>query len=150
MGYILTVLSEIIQLVQMEVCIEMLEIDLKSRIPIYKQIYNSIEQLALKGLMAPNEQLLSVRQLARLMGINPNTITKAYWELEKSGIIYSVAGKGSFISPDLSLVSLDKKREIYLKLKGEIIEAKNIGIEKQSIIDTVTQIYETNSGVENL
>lgn len=127
----------------------MLEIDLKSRVPIYKQIYNGIEQLALKGVLKPDEQIFSVRQLARLVGINPNTITKAYRELELNNIIYSIAGKGSFISPDLSVVSLGKKREIFLKLKEEIEKAKNTGIQKQQISDILTQVYDTKSEVDN-
>jgi GntR family transcriptional regulator len=100
--------------------------------------------------MAPDEQLLSVRQLARLMGINPNTIAKAYWELEKSKIIYSVGGKGSFISPDLSVASLDRKNEVKTKLKEQIVDAKNVGIDKQSVIEIVTCVYQTNSEVGNL
>lgn len=127
----------------------MLEIDLKSRVPIYKQIYNGIEQLALKGVLKPDEQILSVRQLARLIGINPNTITKAYRELELNKIIYSIAGKGSFISADLSVISLNKKREVFLKLKEKIEEAKNLGIQKQQILDILTQVYDTKSEVDN-
>lgn len=127
----------------------MLEIDLKSRIPIYKQIYNQIEELALKGVLKPDDQILSVRQLARLVGINPNTITKAYRELELNNIIYSIAGKGSFISPDLTLVSMSKKRKVFINLTEEINQAKNIGIQKQQIFEIVSQVYDTKSEVEN-
>lgn len=76
----------------------MFSIDLTSRVPIYEQIYNKIIELAVSGTLAENEQLPSVRNLAKDTGVNPNTVAKAYQELERKGIVYSVPGRGSFIS----------------------------------------------------
>lgn len=76
----------------------MFSIDLTSRIPIYEQICNKIIELAVSGTLAENEQLPSVRNLAKDTGVNPNTVAKAYQELERNGVIYSVQGRGSFIS----------------------------------------------------
>lgn len=76
----------------------MFSIDLTSRVPIYEQIYNKIIELAVSGTLKENEQLPSVRNLAKDTGVNPNTVAKAYQELERKGIIYSVPGRGSFIS----------------------------------------------------
>ena len=76
----------------------MFSIDLTSRIPIYEQIYQKIVMLILNGTLAVNDQLPSVRILAKSTGVNPNTVAKAYQELERSGVIYSVPGRGSFVS----------------------------------------------------
>lgn len=76
----------------------MFSIDLTSRIPIYEQIYEKIIGLILNGTLKENDQLPSVRSLAKSTGVNPNTVAKAYQELERNKIIYSVPGRGSFIS----------------------------------------------------
>jgi GntR family transcriptional regulator len=82
----------------------MFSIDLTSRIPIYEQIHDNIICLIVKGTLSENDQLPSVRALAKNTGVNPNTVAKAYQELERNGIIYSVPGRGSFIAkPDSSV-----------------------------------------------
>ncbi len=76
----------------------MFSIDLTSRIPIYEQIREKIIELIVQGTLHENDQLPSVRSLAKDTGVNPNTVSKAYQELERQGIIYSVPGRGSFIA----------------------------------------------------
>ncbi len=75
----------------------MILLDYKSRQPIYEQLYNSFVKMAALDVMHKGEQLPSVRILAQSLGINPNTVQKAYQLLERDGVIYSVPGKGSFI-----------------------------------------------------
>lgn len=83
----------------------MFTIDLTSRTPIYEQIYFKIIELVIKGSLKENDQIPSVRNLAKDTGVNPNTVTKAYQELERNGIIYSLTGRGSFIAKiDNSLI----------------------------------------------
>ncbi|MFY9131142.1 MAG: GntR family transcriptional regulator, partial [Saccharofermentanales bacterium] len=74
------------------------EVNVLSGIPIYQQLKNSYHRLAALGLIQPHEQLPSVRQLAMELGINPNTVQKAYRELEQEGLIYAVPGRGNFLS----------------------------------------------------
>lgn len=82
----------------------MFSIDLTSRTPIYEQIYKKIIELIVNGTLSENDQLPSVRNLAKDTGVNPNTVAKAYQELERNGIIYSLQGRGSFIAkPDNTL-----------------------------------------------
>ncbi len=76
----------------------MFSIDLKSRTPIYEQICGKIVELVVAGNLKENDQLPSVRSLAKDTGVNPNTVAKAYQELERNSIIYSIPGRGSFIS----------------------------------------------------
>jgi len=75
----------------------MFELDLRSREPIYEQLVEKIKELIINRVLQPDEQLPAVRTLASELTVNPNTIQKAYRELEARGYIYSVPGKGSFV-----------------------------------------------------
>ena len=79
----------------------MFQINLKSGDAIYLQLKEQVVRLALAGALEGGEQLPSVRVLARELGINPNTVSKAYQELEAEGVLYSIAGKGSFLTEDI-------------------------------------------------
>lgn len=111
----------------------MIIIDYKDTHPIYEQIVERFKTLMLKGVMQPDEQMPSVRNLAMELSINPNTIQKAYAELERQGFIYTVKGRGSFVSGDNSLVDKRKKEyvEQILTLVREVLE---IGLTKKEII----------------
>ncbi len=76
----------------------MIAVDLSSRVPIYRQIVERVTELVLLGVWPEGTQLPSVRSLALELGTNPNTIQKAYQELESRGIIRSAAGRGSFVA----------------------------------------------------
>ena len=111
----------------------MILIDYKDTRPIYEQIAERFKTLILKGVMQPDEQMPSVRSLAMEQSINPNTIQKAYAELERQGFIYTVKGRGSFVLGDSSLV--EQRRKEYLdqiiKLVKELLE---IGMTKMEIV----------------
>ena len=111
----------------------MVLIDYKDTRPIYEQIVERFKTLILKGVMQPDEQMPSVRSLALELSINPNTIQKAYAELERQGFIYTVKGRGSFVLGDSSLV--EQRRKEYLdqiiKLVKELLE---IGMTKMEIV----------------
>ncbi len=79
---------------------QVITIDYRSRVPIYDQIVNGIIRLKAAGVLKADDKLPSVRSLANDIHINPNTVQRAYAILESEGIIYSVSGKGSFISGD--------------------------------------------------
>ena len=88
----------------------MITIDYKDRRPIYEQIVSSIEELAVRGVLEPDSQLPSVRQLAVELSINPNTIQRAYESLEQEGYLYTVAGKGSFAAPQADVNAARRDR----------------------------------------
>lgn len=118
----------------------MFSIDYQSREPIYEQLYNNVIMLMSLGVLEAGQQLPPVRQLASQLGVNPNTVSKAYKNLEKDGIIYSVVGKGSFITPDTNAAD-GQKREA-LKVLGEKIKAAlKIGIPKEEIVNLIDEIY---------
>ena len=91
----------------------MFQIDSLSRKPVYEQLIEQLERFILSGVLHAGDQLPSVRSLSLELSINPNTIQKAYTELDIRGIIYSIPGIGCFISEDaVSLVSQFKRRKL--------------------------------------
>ncbi|SFC68825.1 GntR family transcriptional regulator [Ruminococcus albus] len=76
----------------------MINIDLTGRVPIYEQICKGFAELIGSGALQENDKLPGARSLAKELGLNPNTVAKAYSRLEHDGIIYSVAGKGCFVA----------------------------------------------------
>lgn len=122
----------------------MFQIDSASRVPIYEQLKTSVIQLALSGVLKPDDQLPPVRALALQLGINPNTVAKAYKMLETEGYTYSVTGKGSFISEKLS--GQAPKQQITRRL-GELIQsARSSGITEAQMHEMVTQLYANDKG----
>ena len=112
----------------------MIFIDYKDRRPIYEQIVERFQELILKGVFEPDSQIPSVRNLAMELSINPNTIQRAYMELERQGYIYSVKGKGSFIAMNDHLVQ-ERKEEIFKSIIKLVKESKDIGISKIEFVN---------------
>ena len=119
----------------------MILIDYKDRRPIYEQIVEKIETLVLKGVFEPDSMLPSVRSLAMELSINPNTIQRAYAELERKGITYTVKGKGSFVSSRNELID-SKKEELKMTLQTTFLQAKEIGFTKEELITLMNASYE--------
>ena len=110
-------------------------VDLRSRTPIFEQIINSVRDLVIKGLLLPDENLPSVRALAAELAINPNTIQKAYAELERQGVIYSLSGRGNFVTSDISKLVDANRSELLEKLRADVIAARNAGISDSEILE---------------
>ena len=108
----------------------MITIDYKDRRPIYEQIVSSIEDLAVRGVLEPDSQLPSVRQLAVELSINPNTIQRAYSQLEKTGVIYSVKGKGNFVAADPKRLREEKMEQILQEMEKLLPLALGVGRER--------------------
>ena len=102
--------------------------------PIYEQVVDKFQKLILTGALEPNTKMPSVRSLAVELSINPNTIQRAYSELEREGFIYTVKGRGNFVAYDESLLRY-RKDEIYRKLEEIVREAGEIGISRQELSD---------------
>ena len=115
-------------------------VDLRSRTPIFEQIISSVRDLVIRGLLKPDENLPSVRALASELAINPNTIQKAYAELERQGVIYSLAGRGNFVASDVSHVVAAHKDELLAKIKTDMLAAKNAGVSMADIMEIVKEI----------
>jgi len=116
-------------------------IDYQDRRPIYEQIVSHYEMLILKGVLQPDEKIPSVRQMAQELSINPNTIQKAFTVLEKEGYIYTVKGRGNFVSGDFSALAKQKQKLWKEKMRGCLREGKEIGIGREDSIRLVDEIY---------
>lgn len=110
----------------------MIIIDYKDTRPIYEQVVERFKTLILKGVMQPDEQMPSVRNLAMELSINPNTIQKAYAELERQDFIYMVKGRGSFVSGDGKLVET-RKRECLDEILRLVREVLELGMTKMEL-----------------
>lgn len=118
----------------------MIIIDYKDRRPIYEQVIDRFQDLILKGVLEPDSQLPSVRNLAMELSINPNTIQRAYSELERMGYIYTVKGRGSFVGDNTHLIQC-KKAEVTGEIRRLLKEAIGIGLDKEELYSIVEECY---------
>ena len=115
----------------------MFDIDLRSRDPIYQQLVDKFKQLIMNHILEPDEKLPSVRQLAEELTVNPNTIQKAYRQLEQENFIYSVKGRGSFVQILESHVTNEKIEDIRTDFEQLVKEALFLGVEEATLIEWV-------------
>lgn len=112
----------------------MINIDYTNRTPIYEQIVNEFERYVTLGILKPKERIESVRELAGNLGINPNTVKKAYDELERKGVITTISTKGTYISENVASLTKMKIEEKIKAIKNEMQELEKLGITKEEII----------------
>lgn len=105
----------------------MIRIDYRDARPIYEQVVDQVESLALRGALPSGSQLPSVRQLAVELSINPNTIQRAYAELERRGVIYAAKGRGNFISDDMAMLRTRRLDEIGAQIGALAVQARALG-----------------------
>jgi GntR family transcriptional regulator len=122
----------------------MIVIDKFSRKPIYEQIIEGIERQIVSGVIKELDQLPSIRELSVTLSINPNTIQKAFVELDRSGIIFSNQGRGCFVSENAKVrikESMSSKIEEFSSLAREL---HLFGIEEDTLIDSVKKACNDN------
>lgn len=117
----------------------MITIDYRDKRPIYEQIVEKVRKLILRGVLKKDDAMPSVRSLALELSINPNTIQKAYQELERMGYIYSVKGRGSFIK-DSQIVVEEAVEEVKSDIEILVLKAKDAGISLKKLLVLVEQI----------
>ena len=115
----------------------MISLNYRDSRPIYEQIKDGLRKLIVTGAMAPDEKLPSVRALATQLSINPNTIQRAYNELEGEGYIYSVPGKGSFAAGNDSADEA-RRKELLEKLRELAAELKYLGVTGEELAALVS------------
>ncbi|ETT52341.1 GntR family transcriptional regulator [Paenibacillus rhizoplanae] len=111
----------------------MFELDVRSRKPIYEQLTDKVKELIMHGILRADEQLPSVRALSSQLTVNPNTIQKAYRELEREGYIYSLQGKGNFVAALQQGQSESKRAELKEELLRLMAEAVYLGFTETEI-----------------
>ena len=110
----------------------MIHLDYRDSRPIYEQVKDSLRRLMVTGVLAPGDKLPSVRAMASQLSINPNTIQRAYGELEAEGYVYSVSGRGSFVA-ETDNGQAQRIRELTEKLRPLLEELKALGYTQQSL-----------------
>lgn len=120
----------------------MFQIDIMSRIPVYEQLVRQTERFILLGVLKAGDRLPSVRQLSAELSINPNTIQKAFTELDRRGIIFSVNGRGNFVS-DKALKALEvSRRSAFNEIKEQIKDFALAGIAREELHEYIDEIYD--------
>ena len=120
----------------------MIVLELQDKRPLYLQVIDGIEDLVLKGVLKPNEQLPSVRNLAMELSINPNTIQRAYLELEKRETTYSIQGKGSFINEDFERLTSAKKEILLTEVDSLVEQAITLEMKEEELHDAISVSYQ--------
>ncbi len=116
----------------------MFTINLHGKGSIYEQIRDQILKFIQTGVLKPNDKLPSVRELSVDLGINPNTVQKAYQKLEEDGYIYILSKKGAFISEDRKW----DDEELIATIRKDIVGFKSQGIPKATILNIINEVYE--------
>lgn len=119
----------------------MFVLDLMSRTPIYEQLIEQTEKLILAGVLRAHDKLPSVRSLSVQLSVNPNTIQRAYNDLCAKGVIYSVAGKGCFVSPDVDKVRNRTIDEIYSGFRETVVNLISAGVSKEEVFEYIEKVY---------
>lgn len=122
----------------------MFSLDVKSKDPIYTQLEKNIVRYINLGIYETDSMLPSVRALACELGINPNTVSKAYKNLEAKNVIYTIAGKGVFVKGTESLKDIHKMAAD--EIKTVLRDAKNSGVRKSEAVEILNEVWE---GEEN-
>ena len=120
----------------------MIVIDKFSRKPIYEQIVEGIERQIVGGIIKELDQLPSIREMSVALSINPNTIQKAFTELDRAGIIFSTQGRGCFVSENAKekiRQRMTSKLEEFAALARELSLS---GIDRELVIEAVNKAYE--------
>ena len=107
----------------------MIHLDYRDSRPIYEQVKDGLRRLMVTGVLAPGDKLPSVRAMASQLSINPNTIQRAYAELEAEGYVVSVTGKGCFVAEGDT-----RRAELTGKLKPLLEELKNLGMTREELV----------------
>lgn len=115
----------------------MINIDYAKRTPIYEQIVSEFERLVTLEILKSGEQIPSIRDLACTLGINPNTVKKAYDILESKKIIVSKSTKGTFITDNISSAKSEKITSLFEEIDLKISELEKYGITKEEIIKKI-------------
>ncbi len=120
----------------------MIHLDFHDPRPIYEQIVEQFEMLIARGALAADEKIPSVRQLSVELSLNPNTVQKAYNELLSRGEIYSVRGKGNFVSGNQACIQSKKLEQIRGEMLALLKQAKDFGVTGEQLCALLTSLME--------
>lgn len=120
-------------------------IDMRDSRPIFEQISDWYRKLILQGVMVPDEKMPSVRSLAMELSTNPNTVQRAYADLEQKGFIYTVRGRGNFVCGGQALV-LQRKEEMVREIRTILEEGSSMGLDPRELALTALDTLQKSDG----
>jgi len=123
----------------------MILLDFKDSRPIYEQVTERLQELMILGVLEEDSQMPSVRSLATELSINPNTIQRAYGELERSGYIYTVKGRGSFVG-NIRRLREEKRKELVRRMGTLAKEAGGLGMSREEFVQAAGAEYDKEVG----
>ncbi len=116
-----------------------IQVSTSSREPIYRQLATQVREGVAQGRLQPDEKLPSVRELSRSLVVNPNTVARAYTELERDGVLYTRRGMGVYVAKlSCDLTKSAKRKKLQDLLNGLLTEAVYLGFLKQELLQMVT------------
>jgi GntR family transcriptional regulator len=123
----------------------MVTVDKLSRTPIYEQLVEGVEREVLLGLLPEEAQLPSLRELSTRLDLNPNTIQKAYLELEHRGVVRAAPGRGCFVLPGAQETIRRRLSERLSELSALALSLRMAGLPEETLHDAIRKAYETHS-----
>ncbi|MBO4423553.1 MAG: GntR family transcriptional regulator [Clostridia bacterium] len=127
----------------------MYQIDPLSRVPIYEQIADMTEKLVLSGVLKPGDALPSVRSLSVQLHTNPNTVAKAFAELDSRGIVQSAPGRGCYIRPDAADALKRRARARLAELAQLCRTLKAAGVDREEVISEINKVFNNNGDADH-
>lgn len=119
-----------------------IKIDYESDVPIYRQIAYALESTILMSKKAPDQQMPTVRKLAEICGVDPNTVQKAYRLLKDEQVIYAKPGKGYFVSDKVDQIITIKRKRVAKKIKELAKEAHSCGFWSEDLFIMISEVYD--------
>lgn len=125
----------------------MFNIDLKSRKSIYEQVIDNMKELIIRGVLKPDTKVPSVRELSKMLVINPNTVARAYKELEAEGYIYTRTGLGSYVSPGETIGRDEEKIEKSVEnIRSGVENLRYLGLSEDEIRSKFEELLSKGGG----
>lgn len=122
----------------------MILLDYRDKRPIYEQVVEKLERLIVSGGLEPLTKMPSVRSLAMELSVNPNTIQRAYAQLEQDGYLYTVSGRGTFVTAENEWRD-GKQGKVLKEWQSVTQQAKEVGIGMERLVKELQEIYEGES-----
>ena len=119
----------------------MILLDYRDKRPIYEQVVEKLEKLIMGGALETDSRMPSVRAMGMDLAVNPNTIQRAYNQLEQEGYLYTVSGRGSFVAPE-SEWREGKKKKMLAEWRLVTERAREAGLTREQLAGQLNQIYE--------
>ncbi|MDP4146389.1 MAG: GntR family transcriptional regulator [Bacillota bacterium] len=127
----------------------MIIIDSRSSTPIYQQIVDGIKENILKGIIQPGDRLPSVREMSSMITANPNTVSRAYSELERQKVIETIRGKGTYVTSNYKPKVEEERMEILKEdIKKIVVEAHYMGLKKDDLVKLMDEIFNNLDGTQ--